>query len=101
MFEGLPLITYPARGRGGQASYTFALRITCKKGGGEGVQIACKNAYVINGRPLALAVNFFILKIQDIAIFAAQFTYFSKSVLLMKLSLISDIGTGKISSWTG
>ena len=35
-----------------QASYTFLLRITCKKGGGgEGVQKACKNAYIINGRP--------------------------------------------------
>ena len=31
----LPLITYAPRGRGGgQASYTFLLRITCKKGGG-------------------------------------------------------------------
>ena len=33
-------------------SYTFLLRITCnKKRGEEGVQIACKNAYLINGRP--------------------------------------------------
>ena len=40
-------------GGGGQASYTFSLRITYKKGGG-GVQKACKNAYVINGRPLSL-----------------------------------------------
>ena len=31
--RGLPLITYAPRGRGGQASYTFPLRITCKKGG--------------------------------------------------------------------
>ena len=30
----LPLITYAPRGRGGgQASYTFLLRITCKNGG--------------------------------------------------------------------
>ena len=34
---GLPLITYAPRGRGGgQASNTFLLRITCKKGGGGG-----------------------------------------------------------------
>ena len=33
--RGLPLITYAPRGRGGgQASYTFLLGITCKKGGG-------------------------------------------------------------------
>ena len=34
-------------------SNTFLLRITCpqKKGGGEGVQMTCKNANVINGRP--------------------------------------------------
>ena len=33
---GLPLITYAPRGRGGggQASYTFLLRITCKRVGG-------------------------------------------------------------------
>ena len=32
--RGLPLITYAPRGRGGvKASYTFPLRITCKKGG--------------------------------------------------------------------
>ena len=30
--RGLPLITYAPRGRGGQASYTFLLRITYKKG---------------------------------------------------------------------
>ena len=33
--RGLPLITYAPRGKGGgQVSYTFSLRITCKKGGG-------------------------------------------------------------------
>ena len=53
---GLPLITYAPRGRGGQVSYTFLLRITCKKGGGEGVQITCKNAYVINGRPFVYCI---------------------------------------------
>ena len=53
--RGLPLITSSPRGRGwGQAFCTFPLRITCKKkkgGGVEGVQKACKIAYVINGRP--------------------------------------------------
>ena len=39
-------------GGGGQAFYAFPLRITCKTGEGEGVQVVCKNAYVINGRPL-------------------------------------------------
>ena len=29
-----------------------------KKGGGEGVQIACKDAYVINGRPLMYVLEF-------------------------------------------
>ena len=58
IIRGLPLITYAPRGRGGgRASYTFLLRITCKKGG-EGVQKACKNAYVINGRPLISEPSF-------------------------------------------
>ena len=53
MLGGLPLITYAPRGRGGQTSYTFPLRSTCKNGGGGGgVQIACKIAYIINGMPL-------------------------------------------------
>ena len=46
-------------------------------------------------------VNSFILKIQDIAIFAAKFSNDCKSVLLMKWPQISELGTGKISSWTG
>ena len=34
LYRGLPLITYAPRGRGGgQAFYTFPLRITCKKRG--------------------------------------------------------------------
>ena len=52
MIRGLPLTTYAPRGRGGQVCYTFPLRITCQNKGGEGVQKACKIAYVINGRPL-------------------------------------------------
>ena len=53
MLRGLPLITYAPRerGGGGQASYTFLLCITCKKGG-ERVQKACQIVYIINGRPL-------------------------------------------------
>ena len=53
--SGGPSINYvrtQGEGGGGQVSNTFPLRITCKKGGGEGVQIACKIAYVLNGRPL-------------------------------------------------
>ena len=49
-----PFSMYAPRGRGGgQASYTFPLRITCKKGVGGWVQIACKISYVLNGRPLS------------------------------------------------
>ena len=47
---GLPLFTYAPRGRGGgQVSNTFHCVFHAKRE--EGVQIACKNAYVINGRP--------------------------------------------------
>ena len=50
---GLPLITYAPRGRwGGQVSCTFYCILYAKRGG-EGVQTACKNAYVINERPLS------------------------------------------------
>ena len=56
MLGGLPFSTYAPRGRGGQVSYTFPLRITCKKGG-EGVQIACKIAYVLNRRHLDGALH--------------------------------------------
>ena len=45
--------------------------------------------------------NSLTLKIQDIVIFAAKFSIFSKSVSHMNVSHISEIGTGKISSWTG
>ena len=45
------LRTHLGGGEGGLAFYTFPLCITCKREG-EGVKIACKNAYVINGRPL-------------------------------------------------
>ena len=44
--RGLPLSTYAPRGGGwGQASYTFPLRISIAY-----LQIACKIAYVLNGR---------------------------------------------------
>ena len=50
--RGLPFIMYAPRvGGWGQASYTFPL-CTCNKGVGGWVQIACKIAYVLNGRPL-------------------------------------------------
>ena len=50
----------------------------------------------------AQVVNSLILKLQDIiAIYAAKCSKFSKSVLFMKLSQISEIGTEQFSSWTG
>ena len=50
--RGLPFIMYARRvGGWGQSSYTFPLRSTCKKGMGGWVQIACKIAYLLNGRP--------------------------------------------------
>ena len=59
---GLPFSMYAPRGSGvGQVSYIFPSCITCKKGGREGVQIACKIVYILNGRPLSL-VNFPLLK---------------------------------------
>ena len=51
-------------GRGKQAFNTFPLRITYKKE--EGVQISCKNASVINGRPLGN--NFHVLLLSNVQI---------------------------------
>ena len=48
--RGLPFSTYAPRRRGNEVSYTIPLRITCKEVE-EGVQIACKIVYVLNGRP--------------------------------------------------
>ena len=48
--RGLPLITYAPRGRGGvKPPIHFYCVLHAKRG--EGVQKACTNAYVINGRP--------------------------------------------------
>ena len=58
--RGLPLITYAPRGRGG-GEVKPPIHFYCvlhAKWGGEGVQIACKIVYVINGRPLTLFKNF-------------------------------------------
>ena len=46
-------------------------------------------------------MNSLILKTQDIAIFGMKFRFFSKLVSLTKLLQVSEIGTKKISSWTG
>ena len=54
--RGLPLITYAPRGRGGSSLLYISIAYYMQKGG-EGVQIACKNVYVINGRPLLLTTN--------------------------------------------
>ena len=54
----LPLITYAPRGMGGGGGggsnvlYISIAYYMQKGGGGEGVQIACEVAYVLNGRPL-------------------------------------------------
>ena len=62
--------------------------------GGKGVQIACKNANVLNGRPPG--TEFHDSKDKgNYCIFAVTFP---KSLSLIKLSQISLIGTGKCSS---
>ena len=48
--RGLPLITYAPRGRGVSSLPYISIAYYMQKGG-EGVQIACKIAYVLNGRP--------------------------------------------------
>ena len=66
MVGGLPLITYAPRGRG-RGSSLLCISIAYymqKKGGGEGVHKACKNSYVINGRPLVLS-NFSFFSIMN------------------------------------
>ena len=51
--RGLPLITYAPRGTGGGRSCLLCISIAYYlEKGGEGVQIACRNPYVIDGRPL-------------------------------------------------
>ena len=49
--RAVPLITDARRGEGGSSLLYFSIAYYMQKGGGEGVQITCKNAYVINGRP--------------------------------------------------
>ena len=54
MARGLPLITYAPRGRGGVGGGGGLLYISIAyymQKMKEGVQIACKFAYLINGRP--------------------------------------------------
>ena len=51
MIGGLPLITYAPRGVGGSSLLYISIVYYMLKGG-EGVQIACKIAYVLNGRLL-------------------------------------------------
>ena len=60
---GIPLITYAPRGRGVKVSYNiyFHCVLHAKKGGGEGVQITCKIAYVLNERPLRNTVQSVLL----------------------------------------
>ena len=49
---GLPLIRYAPRGRGGGSNLLYISIAYYMQKGGEGVQMACQIAYVINGRPL-------------------------------------------------
>ena len=52
MHGGLPFSTYaPRGGRGGGSSLLYISIAYYMQKGGEGVQIACKIAYVLNGRP--------------------------------------------------
>ena len=48
---GLPFSTYASRGGGGSSLLYISIAYYMQKGGGW-VQIACKIAYVLNGRPL-------------------------------------------------
>ena len=50
---GLPLITYAPRGEGGSSLLYISIAYHMQKGGGW-LQIACKIAYVLNGRPLTV-----------------------------------------------
>ena len=58
MVRGLRLITYAPRGSGGGGGSSLELYIyfyfvlQAKTKEGKGVQITCKNAHIINGRPL-------------------------------------------------
>ena len=52
MIWGLPLITYAPRGGGGGSKPPIHFHCVLHAKRGEGVQIAFKHAYVINGRPL-------------------------------------------------
>ena len=63
---------YTPRGRGDQISYTFLLRITCKKKRGDGVQKACKIAYVLNGRPQTYMVKSVEMMPRDIESYRKQ-----------------------------
>ena len=51
---GLTLITYAPGGAGWGSSLLYISIAYNMQKWGEGVQIACKNAYVINGRPLSM-----------------------------------------------
>ena len=50
---GLPFSTYAPRGGVGGSSPLYISIAYYMQKGGEGVQIACKIAYVLNGRPLS------------------------------------------------
>ena len=60
---GLPLITYAPRRRGGGGNSPIHFHCLLHAKREEGVQKACKTAYVLNGRPLCdnVSIRVFIL----------------------------------------
>ena len=85
---------YASRGRGGGSSLPFIYIAYFMQKGRKGVQIACKNANVLHGRPPGTKFHDFKDK-GNYCIFAVTFP---KSLSLIKFSHISLIGTGKSSS---
>ena len=65
MVRGLPFSTYAPRGEGVLLYICIAYYM---QKGGEGVQIACKIAYVLNGGPLMLLCLYIILGSQSICL---------------------------------
>ena len=55
---GLPFSMYALRGRGGGVKSAIHFHCVLHAKRGEGVQIACKIAYVLNGKPLLERVVF-------------------------------------------
>ena len=78
---------------GGNAPYTFLLRIKCKKRGGGGVQIACKFAFVINGRPLIIVVGGTVYLLSQLILFSniilSNFNYIVQGEQLYNYNIVA------------